>query len=182
MKIQSKNIDSNQKYSYEYLVEDILHVCDINYKISQFILLIRSFNIYIKHCIKETLATAIRCLKPLPFHPFLENLVSFFKDLASSFKDLASSFKDLASSFRNLVSKAVPLASRIEFLASSFKDLASKAIPLTSKIEFLVSYLANLVSYFKDLASKAMPLTSFFAKMTSLNATTKYKDAFVMLL
>ena len=153
MKIQSKNIDSNQKYSYEYLVEDILHVCDINYKISQFILLIRSFNIYIKHCIKETLATAIRCLKPLPYHPFLENLVSFFKDLASS-------FKDLASSFRNLVSKAVPLASRIEFLASSFKDLASKAIPLTSKIEFLVSF-------FWDLTSKAVPLISQDDKMTS---------------
>ena len=75
MEILNIHSISTKKYSYEYLVEDILHVCDINYKISQFNLLIKSFNIYIKHCINDTLAMAIRCLKPLPYHLFLKTLV-----------------------------------------------------------------------------------------------------------
>ena len=167
MKIQSKNIDSNQKYSYEYLVEDILHVCDINYKISQFNLLIKSFNIYIKHCNNIILAMAIRCLKPLPAHLFLKTLVLRAASLVLKAAPLTLKVEDLVLKaapltlkVENLVLKAAPLALKIE-------NLVLKAAPLTLKIEFLVL--------------KEEPLTLREAKMTSHNRSTKSKYATLIL-
>ena len=149
MNIQSQNIDSNQKYSYEYLKEEILHVCDCNYKKSQFILLINSFNIYIKHCINDMLAMAIRCLKPLPAHLFLKTLV-----LRAA----------------SLVLKAAPLTLKVE-------DLVLKAAPLTLKIENLVLKAAPLTLKIEFLVLREEPLTLREAKTTSHNRSTKSKYA-----
>ena len=149
MEFSSIHIDATKKYSFEYLGEDILYVCNINFKISQFILLIKSINIYIKHCINDMLAMAIRCLKLLPAHLFLKTLV-----LRAA----------------SLVLKAAPLTLKVE-------DLVLKAAPLTLKIENLVLKAAPLTLKIEFLVLREEPLTLREAKTTSHNRSTKSKYA-----
>ena len=177
MDLLNLHIISTKKYSYEYLKEDILHVCDSKYKKSQFILLINSFNIYIKHCINDMLAMAIRCLKPLPAHLFLKPLVLRAASLVLKVEDLVLKIEDLVLKAAPLTLKIETLILKIEVLALKIETLVLKAAPLTLKIEDLVLKAAPLTLKIEDLVLREEPLTLREAETTSHNRSTKYKYA-----
>ena len=129
MNIQSKNIDSNQKYSYEYFGEKIGLINAFEFYFFNLISLEDKLKNILTHCLSNILSSKSDIKKTLP--RVLESQSSMLRT-ASSMLGTASSMLGTTSSMLGTASSMLGTASSMLGMTSSILGTTSSMLRTTS--------------------------------------------------